>query len=232
MSRYKLLSFDLDGTLVHTAPEIVQACNEALVACGYGELPDAQIEHLIGNGTYELMRKALERVVAPTSESTLDFLLQDIMPVFNTIYGEVSGTRGQPYPGVLDALEEFKRQSIPMVVVTNKEHFFAIKVLKNTGLLDYFDGVVGGDSLSKKKPDALPLNHCMTHFDVQACDTAHIGDSSIDVQTARAAQVCAIAVSFGYNGGEPVATSKPDLLINHFDELRGHVLNRPSLISH
>lgn len=86
--------------------------------------------------------------------------------------------------------------------------------------------------MSKKKPDALPLNHCMTHFDVQACDTAHIGDSSIDVQTARAAQVCAIAVSFGYNGGEPVATSKPDLLINHFDELRGHVLNRPSLISH
>ncbi|WP_433705713.1 phosphoglycolate phosphatase [Paraburkholderia sacchari] len=221
----QLITFDLDGTLFDTAPEIALAVNRALEAHGLPPVSLDTVIGYIGNGTRELMRQVLARH-GFDAQITLD----EMMPVFDAHYDATAGTTAKPYPGVPAALARLRAAGMRMAVVTNKDHRFAQRLIERAGFAPYFDVVLGGDSLPDKKPHPAPILYCMERLDVPMAAAAHLGDSRTDVQSARRAGVAAWAVPYGYNHGVPIAQAHPDRVFASIAEMADYVL--PSSLSH
>jgi phosphoglycolate phosphatase len=221
---YQLLSFDLDGTLADTAAEIAQAANLALQAHGMAPQPVAAISRLIGAGSQHLMQALLKQVFAQEPGLAAQLQSAAVLTSMEGFYAVTAGTLAKPYPGVLQALQRLRAAGIQLACVTNKERHHAQQVLGNTGLLPFFDLLVGGDSLPHKKPHASVLLHVLAQLQCPARACAHVGDSAIDVQAARAAGVAAWAVPYGYNAGVPITAAKPDLLFDSIAQVADHVL--------
>lgn len=208
----RLITFDLDGTLVDTAGEIAESVHRAFDDAGLARRPLDEITRLIGRGAHALMHRLLERVMAerPGLAGGLD--TGHVLERFEHHYGELAGCIARPYPGCEATLERLRAHGVQLACVTNKEQRHAERVLRATGLEGWFPLLIGGDTLPVKKPDAAVMAHVLRHFGVTAAQTAHVGDSAIDVQTARAAGVLAWAVPHGYNAGVPIADAGPDHL--------------------
>ncbi len=209
-----VVSFDLDGTMVDTAGEIGLAVNRALADFGRVPQPQAAIEQLIGAGAHELMRRLLQQIDA---DGALD--VTQVLGRFDQHYADTAGTLGQPYPGCRETLQSLRDAGVQLACVTNKELRHARRVLEMNQLADYFELVIGGDSLPCKKPDASVLRHVMAAFDSTPGQIAHVGDSATDVAAARNAGVAAWAVPWGYNAGRPVAEAAPDHLFHSMSEI-------------
>jgi phosphoglycolate phosphatase len=205
---YDIISFDLDGTLVETAGEIAEAVNRALEQHGIARRPDTDIVPLIGAGTQELMRRLHERLLAEDAASIASVPLDQLLHCLDGHYEATTGTTAQPYPGAM-------------------EHRHAVRVLESQRMLPMFDLVIGGDSLPFKKPDARVLAHVVKALNGVPWRTAHLGDSKIDVQSARASGVSAWAVPYGYNAGVPIAQAQPDRLFDRLSDVTAHVLREP-----
>ncbi len=217
-----LISFDLDGTLVDTANEIVEAAQRTLAHFGLPSQPSPAVVSLIGHGTRELMKGVLARV--EREMPSLHVSIDAAMPEFDLHYTATTGTTAQPYEGCVAMLEGLRAAGLRLACVTNKESRHALRVLEVTGLRDYFDLVVGGDTLPVKKPHGDVLRTVVQRLGVMPMQrVAHVGDSSIDVACARAAGALAWAVPWGYNGGRPIADSKPDRVFDDFAQLLRHV---------
>ncbi len=210
----KLVSFDLDGTLVDTAGEIAVAVNRTLADFGREPHSQAAIEHLIGAGAHELMRRMVRQIDV---DGTLD--VAQVLARFDQHYADTAGTFGQPYPGCRETLQSLGDAGVQLACVTNKELRHARHVLKVNQLADYFELVIGGDSLPCKKPDARVLRHVLAAFDSAPGQAAHVGDSETDIAAARNAGVAAWAVPWGYNSGRPVAAATPDRLFHSMSEI-------------
>lgn len=211
---FDLVMFDLDGTLVETAPEIADAVNDLLRDQQLPEVPEDLIRQWIGHGTRELLLHTYVHVTGLGEDTvrrtgTLDILL----PRFAAFYAERSGKRSRLYPDVLATLKRLRAAGVRTAVVTNKESRFANTVLMVHGIRHYFDMVVAGDTLEAKKPDPLPVRYCLDAAHVRPERALFIGDSSIDVATARAAGVAIWAVPYGYNRGQPIVLCDPDRVI-------------------
>lgn len=209
-----LVMFDLDGTLVETAPEIADAVNDLLRDQQLPEVPEHLIRAWIGHGTRELLLHAYAHATGLEEDTvrrtgTLDIL----MPRFSEFYAVRTGQRSRLYPDVLDTLRALRGAQVRIALVTNKEQRFATTVLMVHGIRHYFDMVVAGDTLEAKKPDPLPVRYCLDAFKVDARRALLVGDSEIDVATARAAGVAVWAVPYGYNHGKPIALAAPDRVI-------------------
>jgi phosphoglycolate phosphatase len=220
MKPYDLILFDLDGTLVETAPEICDAVNDTLQHFGYASVSQGQVNDWIGHGTLELLIQALAFVqgisdVAVRSSERL----ADIAATFKTHYRARCGTRSHCYPHVLETLHRLKSQGVLLGVVTNKEGAYTQTVLDAHGLTPLFDCVVSGDTLPTKKPRPDGVLSCLERFQVSAGRTLFVGDSSIDIATARNADVAVWVVPYGYNMGAAIADSHPDRVIASFAEL-------------
>ncbi|OIQ67232.1 phosphoglycolate phosphatase [mine drainage metagenome] len=124
-----------------------------------------------------------------------------------------TGQRSRLYPDVLDTLKALRAAQVRIAVVTNKEQRFTTTVLMVHGIRHYFDMVVAGDTLAAKKPDPLPVQYCLDALKVPASRALFVGDSEIDVATARAAGVPVWAVPYGYNHGKPIALAAPDRIV-------------------
>ncbi len=216
----RLITFDLDGTLFDTAPEIALAVNRTLEAYGYRPIELGAVSGFIGNGMHALMRAVLASVPAQPGMA-----LDAVMPAFEKHYDATAGTSAQPYPGVPSALEKLKAADIRLAVVTNKAHRFALRLIENAGLAPYFDVVLGGDSLWEKKPHPLPIRYCIERLKVPAHAAAHLGDSRTDVESAHRAGVAAWAVPYGYNYGEPIEDANPDRVFASIGEMAEHVVS-------
>lgn len=212
LTTHDLVCFDLDGTLVDTAGEIAEAANRALDQHGIQRRPAADIRLLIGNGTRELMLKLLatHHLSAPSSVSEVH--TEKVLASMDRHYASTTGTLAVIYPGALDGLRRLRAAGVHLACVTNKELRHAERVLKVTRLEGYFDLVIGGDTLSEKKPHASVLRHVAQTLGVGLQRTVHIGDSSVDVAAARNAGVAAWAVPYGYNAGVPIADAAPDCI--------------------
>ncbi|HET8694877.1 MAG TPA: phosphoglycolate phosphatase [Aquabacterium sp.] len=222
------ITFDLDGTLVDTASEIAEAANRTLADIGLPRRDESDVTRLIGHGTRELMMGLLRQAEAsgdPAVVQKIRLLHHDgVMHVFEHHYSATTGTRSELYPEVQTGLDALQQAGIHMACVTNKEFRFAMKVLEVSGLLTYFPIVIGGDSLPRKKPDPSVIRYCLDSLNVNQLNAAHVGDSSIDVETARRAGVAAWVMPYGYNGGQPIEDAQPDHVFATLADVARHVL--------
>lgn len=220
MSHFDLALFDLDGTLVATAGEIGDAVNDTLVRFELPAVSQAQVERWIGHGTRELLIQAL----ASAGKTSADMVrassaLALIATAFDRHYQRRCGTRSQLYPQVRETLMALRERGVKLAVVTNKESRYTATVLDAHRLTPLFDRVVSGDSLPTKKPDPAGIHSCLAQFGVAPERALFVGDSSIDVATARHAGVRVWALPYGYNMGEPITASAPDRVIPDLSSL-------------
>jgi phosphoglycolate phosphatase len=210
----RLVMFDLDGTLVETAPEICDAVNDTLSHFALAPVAQQQVNDWIGHGTHTLLVQALAFSQGQTEAAVrASAALTDIAAVFKTHYAQRCGTRSHPYPDVVDTLARLRQRGAHLAVVTNKESAYTQTVLDAHGLTAYFDAIVCGDTLPTKKPAPDGVLSCLGQFAVASSDALFVGDSSIDVATARNAGVPVWVVPYGYNMGQQIAASAPDRII-------------------
>ena len=217
---FDLILFDLDGTLIETAPEIADAVNDTLSECGRAGVSQQQVNDWIGHGTRELLIQALAFTDGlSTNEIRNSNQFAAIEAVFTRHYQCRCGTRSHLYPHVREALTALRAAGAKLVVMTNKEGRYTDTVLNAHQMGPLFDRVISGDSLSVKKPNPLGIHECMAQFGASRERTLFVGDSSIDVATARAGGIAVWVVPYGYNMGEPITSCKPDRVITDFSAL-------------
>ena len=220
MKPFDLVMFDLDGTLVETAPEIMDAVNDVLRQFSLPDVTQKMVDDWIGHGTLELLVKALAQVTQSSAEAVRgSALLKQVVPVYNTAYEARCGTRSHLYPQVRETLVALQQQGVKLAVVTNKEGRYTQVVLDVHRLSDLFDVVISGDTFATKKPMPVGVAHCLARFGVAPERALFVGDSSIDVATARAASVPVWMLPYGYNMGEPVEACAPDRIIQDLSAL-------------
>lgn len=202
--------FDLDGTLLHTAPDITAAVNQMLAGRRLPALPEAQVTRLIGRGSPVLIERVFNVLGVPMTPGERLVALQS----FQECYEGIVGTRARPFPGVTEALDALRNMDLKLAVVTNKYHRFAIRLLQQFHLSPLFDLVIGGDTLEVRKPNPLPILHACDCLDVPVGQCLYIGDSPIDVEAARAAGMPVFCVTHGYREGQPAGALACDGLID------------------
>ena len=205
--------FDFDGTLVDTAPEMADAVNDTLRRLGRPEASEAQVRSWIGHGAREMLAQALTEAGVGATAVAANW------PQFMQDYLARCGTRSQPYPGVVPMLERLRQAGLSLALLTNKESAFAHRVLVKHGLTGYFDAIVAGDTLPVKKPHPDTIRHALESLGAHAEDTLYIGDSAVDVRTARAAGVEVWIVRHGYANELLEGADAPDRWLDDFDQL-------------
>lgn len=211
----QLVLFDLDGTLVATAPEICDAVNDTLGAMGLQGVQLHEVEIWIGHGTGWLLLQALARATGRSPDGVQASTLWTAAQArFAIDYERRCGTTSHLYPHAREMLQALGERGVQRALVTNKERRFTLPVLRRHGLARCFERVVCGDTLPRRKPDPAGVLHCLDALGVPAEAAAFVGDSSIDVETARNAGVAAWAVTHGYNMGQPIALARPDRLLH------------------
>ena len=201
MGKPKAIIFDLDGTLIHSAPDIQFAANEALKSIGRAPLDLPTIISFIGNG----IEKLVERMLNATGGYD-EPLRRAVLADFLEIYSNNMTTLTKPYAGVVTVLEQLRAGSISLGVCTNKPTEPAREICKHLGIADFFDVIAGAETGVPKKPDPQPLISCMTAMDCAPGQVIYVGDSAIDFHTARNAEVSFRLFSGGY-----LNESLPDL---------------------
>jgi phosphoglycolate phosphatase len=211
---YDLILFDLDGTLVETAPEIADAVNDTLTALGHAPVPQKQVDDWIGHGTRELLIKALAQAQGASPDAVRAAeSFGAIEAEFGRHYQARCGTRSHIYPKVRESLEALRAAGVKLAVVTNKEGRYTQTVLDVHALTPLFDRVISGDTLPVKKPNPAAIDDCLERFGVARERALFVGDSSIDVATARNGRIAVWALPYGYNMGQPIESAKPDRVI-------------------
>ena len=214
MNKFNLIMFDLDGTLVDSAPEICDAVNDTLRQFALPEVTQLQVTNWVGHGTRELLVQVLAFSLQTNHDvvRTCDLFTQ-VVAAFGEHYQTRCGTRSYLYPQVRETLTALRARGVKLAVITNKEGRFTQAVLNAHQLAPLFDLVVSGDSLPTQKPDPAGIESCLTLFDMPRSRALLVGDSSIDVATARNADVTVWAVPYGYNRGQPIEDCAPDRVI-------------------
>ncbi len=214
------VAFDLDGTLVHTAPDLAASVQAMLRDLERPPVDDTAVEGWIGDGVGRLVKRALtgEWDADPPAE-----LYSRARASFDRHYAREVSRRSRPYPGVDATLRALRGAGIALACVTNKARVYTEALLRDLRLFEAFGVVVSGDTLAVRKPDPGPLLHACEVLEVPAARTLYVGDSHNDAQTARAAGCAFVAVSYGYHGGQHPRTLAPDLLIDSLAELPAHL---------
>lgn len=206
----KAVVIDLDGTLLDTAPDLADAAMAMAADLGLPPIDLAEVKTYIGNGVSRLVKRVLTRDMHADPDAEL---FARALPIYERHYAEGVSRNSRPFPGVLEGLQAFKASGVHLACITNKAARFTHPLLKDTGLFDYFELILSGDSLPEKKPSPLPLLHACSVFACEPAELLLIGDSLNDTQAARAAGCPVFCVPYGYNRGRPVAELDLDAVV-------------------
>lgn len=208
--RFQSVTFDLDGTLLDTVPDLAEASNRMLAELGLPLRSEDEIRSFVGRGIVVLVQRCLDRGAAPD-----EALLARAVEVFKRHYAAVNGNETRVFAGVLAGLEAWRATGVPLAVLTNKPAAFTEPLLERMGLKHYFSAIVSGDSTPFRKPHPEPLRHACAQMDRAVNTNLHIGDSRHDIEVARAAGCAVYCVPYGYNEGEAVCASDCDALVEN-----------------
>ena len=212
--------FDLDGTLVDSAPDLAQAVDDMLRALGRAPAGEELVRSWVGNGATMLVKRALAGTMdADTVNALEEAVWRPALDKFFEAYHIVNGRHTVPYPGIESFLQTLHERGCRLGVVTNKPAAFTGPLLDSLGLTHWFDVVVSGDTLPVKKPDPAPLLHALACLDVPPAVALMVGDSINDVEAAHAAGMPVVAVSYGYNHGHDISTAGADIVVDSLMDL-------------
>jgi phosphoglycolate phosphatase len=208
------IAFDLDGTLVDTAPDLIGALNVVLGECGLPPLPMQSARHLVGRGA----RRLIERGFTDAGEPLDEDRVQGLTTRFIEVYRSRIASESRPFPGLLEALDELDRAGARLCVCTNKLTGLSIELLDALELTSHFAAVIGADKTPAIKPDPRHFAAAVLAAGGDPARALMVGDSHNDVAAAKAAGAPVVLVSFGYTE-TPAAELGADLLIDHYAEL-------------
>lgn len=209
-ARFRLVHLDLDGTLVDTRDDLVASTNHVRASFGLGPLDPTTVQHLVGHGARALVERALGPENARLCEEGVGRLLDH--------YGEHCLDRSAPYPGLLATIDRLRDDGVAFSVLTNKPEHLTQKILAGLDLSRRVVAVVGGDTFPERKPDPRGAEHIRARAGRRRDETLMVGDSSVDVATARAASIACCGVLWGFDP-EGLRAAGPDFTVTDALEL-------------
>ncbi len=208
--------FDLDGTLIDSIPDITAALNQMRNIYKLKPVAPEVVRNIVGKGFPTTVKKIL----------SIDLTDNEVESIFNaayqhtlTAYSNCMGKHTTIFPDVVMTLKRLHALKIKMAIVTNKEEKHAIETIKHSGLDEYIELIVGGNTTTHYKPHPEPLRYAMNKLNAVSLETIMVGDSESDINAAKSAGIKSIAVTYGYNHGRPIEESNPDAIIHNINEL-------------
>ncbi|MGH6664655.1 MAG: phosphoglycolate phosphatase [Pseudolabrys sp.] len=214
----RTIVFDLDGTLIDTAPDLVDTLNVVFAREGLPAVPYETARNLIGGGARRMIARGIEAEGVAVASARLEQLFAD----FIAYYSEHIADRSRPFPGLTDALDALAADGCRFAVCTNKLERLTVLLLDKLNLTDRFASICGQDTFGIQKPDPEVLRRTIAVAGGDTADAIMVGDSATDIRTARAAGIPVIAVDFGYSE-RPIIEFGPDRIISHFAQLRSAI---------
>ena len=226
---FQLALFDLDGTLIDSAPDLAAAVDHCLHTMGLPVAGETKVRSWVGNGAPVLIKRALtygvdcwdkhNRHPSGKPELTDEFVAKAYRH-FLDFYQQNNVANTRLYPGAVELLEHWAKQpGIQMGLVTNKPEQFTLPICQQLSIAQYFKVIYSGDTFAARKPDPLPLLKACETLRVAVAETIMVGDSRNDLLAAKNADITGVCVSYGYNHGGPIAAEKPDVLVDSLTEL-------------
>jgi phosphoglycolate phosphatase len=212
--RKPIIVFDLDGTLVDTAPDLLDSLNHCLGAGGIAHTDTAGFQQYVGHGG----RVMIERAYAAQQKALAVEEHDRLLALFLDHYGANIPGKSRPYPGVPAALDRFDSAGFNLAICTNKTEAFSRKLVGALGMTHHFAAICGADTFAFRKPDPRHLLETIAKAGSDPDRAVMVGDSRTDIDTAKAAGIPVVAVDFGYTDRH-VREFEPSVVISHFDEL-------------
>lgn len=218
-TQFKLIGFDLDGTLVNSLPDLTLSVNSALAEQDLPQATEELVLTWIGNGAGVLITRAVDWAVQQTGKILTPKQIEQIKTRFNFYYGENLCNVSKLYPNVKETLEKLKAKGYLLAVVTNKPTQHVLPVLNAFGITHLFSETLGGQSLPEIKPHPAPLYYLCGKFGLEPRQILFVGDSKNDVIAAHRAGCAVVGLTYGYNYNIPISESNPDWICDHFEQL-------------
>ena len=215
----QLLIFDFDGTLIDSVPDLADATNAMLTTLGKDTYPIETIRNWIGNGSRMLVERALVGDITVPEGALTKAEADHAEQIFFEAYTKIGGSKTVAYPDVDSGLKQLHAAGYTLALVTNKPIRFVPKILQTFGWQDLFSEVMGGDSLSTKKPDPAPLLHVCTQLGITPDQAIMIGDSRNDILAGQNANMDTLGLSYGYNYGQDIRELGPTEAFDNFADL-------------
>ncbi len=217
LKRPEMVLIDVDGTLVDSVPDLAFCVDEMLKQLDMPTRGEAAVRHWVGNGVERLVKRGLINALDGEPDEAL---YNRALPIFRALYAENTSKRSCLYEGVPEALEFLKTTGVKIGCVTNKASEFTLPILEDLGISDYFETVLCGDMVERKKPDPMPLLQSAEKLGVAPESSMMLGDSMSDVKAARAAGFSIVCMSYGYNHGEDIRDYNPDAVVDSMAEIK------------
>ncbi len=209
-----LVIFDLDGTLIDTAPDLIDSLNHTIAPAGLAPMTLDDLHHLVGQGARVMIKRAFELRKVKLDEADAEVLFNN----FVDHYRQNMPGKSRPFPGVVECLERLAAAGMTIAICTNKSEPLAIPLIEELGLTSHFATITGGDTFPVRKPDAAHIFGTIEKAGGTKDNAVMVGDSVNDILAAKNAGVPSIGVDFGYSD-VPIADLSPSTVISHFDAL-------------
>lgn len=203
----KAVIFDLDGTLLDTLEDLANACNYALKSSGFETYDIKDYTRFVGNGRYKL----IERIVPDKYKQDKE-IINNVLRLFDTYYGKHMVDMTKPYDGIIEMIEELKERNMKIAVVSNKPHEFAEDVVRRY-FGDSFEITYGQRPNHPTKPDPKTVYEVMESLNIKEDECIYVGDSDVDVNTAKNAGVKSVGVAWGFRGEGELREAGADFII-------------------
>lgn len=216
MKKYELVIFDLDGTILDTLDDLADSMNYALDKYGYPTRTKEEIRSFVGNGLLMLTRRA----IAPESDEAV---IQTVLATQKAYYKEHCADKTKPYDGILELLDELKKTDVKLAVVSNKADY-AVQILCEQYFPGLFDMAVGEKEGVRKKPAPDSVNAVLQELQIDKEKTVYIGDSEVDIETAKNAAMDALLVTWGFRDKEFLEERGAKTLVHTTNELKSALI--------